>query len=374
MATIFIDPGGDSTFDTSLEPVVSGTVTIATDFVHGGHIKSYKFATGGSNWIAPSITVTDAGGRHSVWFYFNALPTGTTELIDLVKSGPGAAVAMVLMTSAGVILLGNGSTQLGSNGPTLTTGNWYRISFAWKITSTTVNQFLVTVGSATGTILGTIAVTNGTLTNTTSGALITGNFGGDATLDLRASDIYIDNSTAVTDPGNVWVTAKRPFANGTTNGFTTQIGAGGSGYGTGHAPQVNERPLSITNGWSMVGAGSAVTEEYTIEGLSVGDIDLTGATIVDFMGWVDVKALIAETGKIIVAGVSTNISVTTSANIFKQIAGSTTYPAGGTDIGVTTSTTVTTFSLYEGGIAVAYIPGVPTTTSSSPTLSLMGVG
>ncbi|WP_323162301.1 hypothetical protein, partial [Pseudomonas fluorescens] len=80
----------------------------------------------------------------------------------------------------------------------------------------------------------------------------------------------VDDSSALTDPGNIWVAAKRPNANGTTNGFTTQIGSGGSGYGSGHSPQVNERALSTTNGWSMVGAGAAVTEEYNIESKSTG--------------------------------------------------------------------------------------------------------
>ncbi len=66
-------------------------------------------------------------------------------------------------------------------------------------------------------------------------------------------DIYVDNGSDLSDPGNVHVTAKRPGSNGLSNGFATQIGSGGSGFGSGHAPQVNERPLSNTNGWSSVG-------------------------------------------------------------------------------------------------------------------------
>src|SRR6185436_9856514 len=127
---------------------------------------------------------------------------------------------------------------------------------------------------------------------------------------LRSSDHYVDSSASLTDTGNIWVTAKRPNANGTTNGFTTQIGSGGSGYGTGHSPQVNERVLSTTNGWSMVGAGSAVTEEYNIESAAAGDIDISSANYVDVMGWVYASSLVNETASIIVNGVSSNISLT----------------------------------------------------------------
>jgi hypothetical protein len=171
------------------------------------------------------------------------------------------------------------------------------------------------------------------------------------------SDFYIDNSSSLTDTGNIWVTAKRPVANGTTNGFSTQIGSGGSGYGTGHSPQVNERPLSTTNGWSMVGAGSAVTEEYNIEGKSVGDIDISTATIIDWLGWVSIKALAGETGNVIIDGASVAQAITTTATLYTKIKGSATYPAGtGADIGFQTTTALTTVSLYECGVIVAYIP------------------
>ena len=179
-------------------------------------------------------------------------------------------------------------------------------------------------------------------------------------MDSRYSDHYIDNSNALTDPGNIWVTAKRPNANGTTNDFVTQIGIAGSGYGTGHSPQVNERALSTTNGWSIV-AVAATTEEYNIESAGTGDIDITGATIVDYVGWVYTSALISETGSIIVNNATSNISITSTNTMFTAVAGSTTYPAGtGTDIGEITSATATTVSLYECGIMIAYIPAAST--------------
>ena len=92
------------------------------------------------------------------------------------------------------------------------------------------------------------------------------------------------------------------------------------------------------------------------------------------MGWVRTKALIAETGSIIVNNVSTSISITTAIAMFLKMAGSTTYPAGtGTDIGEITSATATTVSLYECGIQFAYTPAAATTQKSSQLL-MLGVG
>ena len=232
-------------------------------------------------------------------------------------------------------------------------GVWYRLSLCWKITSTTVNDLrLFKDGSLD------ITVTNATINQVSTQCLQVGNGNADTTLDLRLSDIYVDDSNSLSDPGNIWVTAKRPNANGTTNGFTTQIGAGGSGYGSGHSPQVNERALSQSNGWSMVGAGSAITEEYNIENKNVGDINITSSTIVDFMGWLFAKALAGETATMILAGASfANLILTSTPTMFTNIAGSTTYPpSSGTDIGIITTTALTTVSLYECGIIIAYIP------------------
>ena len=48
--------------------------------------------------------------------------------------------------------------------------------------------------------------------------------------------------------------------------------------------------------------------------------------------------------------------------MFTNAAGSTTYPAGsGSDIGEITTTALTTVSLYECGIVIAYIPAAVAT-------------
>ena len=179
------------------------------------------------------------------------------------------------------------------------------------------------------------------------------------------ADIYVDDGNTATDPGNIIVTAKRPFANGTLNEWTTQVGAGSSGYGSGHALQVNERPLSLTNAWSITNA-ALKTEEYTIEGAAVGDLDLTNPNyrIVDYMGWANLKCASAQTGNIIVNGVASNVSLTTTATVFLKAAGSTIYPSGATAIGADTNTVNALFTLAECGILVAAVWNVATAIES----------
>lgn len=379
MATTFLEPGGDADFGIILWPAKGGGTapTAVSDFVHGAHLRSIKFAPGAFSYLVGSGFVTDAGGRVSLWIYLNALPTTTTAgLFQLEQTGDGSGVVQVSITTGGVLQLRTGNateTNIGTTGSTLSTATWYRLTLAWTITSTTVNTIKL---FKNGTI--DITVTNATLLFATSADFQIGNGDANAGLDFRYSDLYIDNSTALTDPGNIWVTAKRPVANGTSVQFTTQVGAGGSGVGTGHSPQVNERPASATNGWSLSSAAK-VTEEYTIEAKTAGDIDISTATIVDFMGWI--RALIASTANtpvdhIIVANVATVKTMTTAAATYRAIAGSTTYPAGNTDIGMDGQYTTTAhlMTLQEAGIVVAYIPVSGTVFTQALTGGLSFVG
>jgi hypothetical protein len=361
MATTFLEPGGDADFALA---TTNGfwdfqfQFQVATDFVHGNHVKSLKSPANTITGLRTKVgSLADTGSRVSFYIYFTALPAVSRNFAGVFQSG-GTPIVYVYLTTGGVLQLRNSAgTQIGSSGSTLSTGVWYRISLAYTITSTTVNRFELFLNGSTN-----VSVTNTTLTNVTSSlfSFVNENAPQDTTMDYRISDIYIDDSSSLTDTGDIWVTAKRPNADGSLNNFSTQIGSGGSGYGSGHSPQVNERALSTTNGWSAVVVGSAVTEEYNIESKSQGDIDISTATIIDYLGWVSAKALTSETAQIVVDGASTNVSLTTTITLFTKIKGSTSYPAGtGADIGLTTSTTVTTVSLHECGVIVAYTPGTP---------------
>lgn len=378
MATKFLEPGGDADFAVNISTAngfwgAFANGTIATDFVHGTHVKSIRCAPGGFNRLfTPPGVAADAGTRVSFYLYLVALPSADAMILQASNAGSGTVIFKLMLTSVGVLKIIDPNTliQKGTNGTTLSTGTWYRISVAYTFTSTTVNRVEQFVNG-----ISSISITNASWT-----AIGTDNFGfgnndGNSTLDVRNSDFYVDNSSSLTDPGDIWVTAKRPFSNGTTNGFTTQVGAGGSGYGTGHAPQVNERPLSTTNGWSMVGAGSAITEEYTIEGASVGDMDISGKTLVDWAAWVSSGATVGELASIITGGARSTYQCGTVTRLVTAYKGSTTYPAGGTDVGVLTTTALSTLSLFEAGVLIAFL-GPPNSASvtSTPISNLLTLG
>lgn len=355
--TTFMEPGGDATFDFSLWTAnTSNVATIVTDFVHGSHVKSIQVPAVGS---VTTLRRTGAGttGRQSQYLYLVALPSGANAKCFGVRDNTQAENVMVRLTSAGVLQLFNaiaGGTQIGSDGSTLITGTWYRLTICWNVTSTSVNEYRVYLNGVLDISASNVSVNSVVIAETVFGRH------GDAALDFRVSDIYRDDSSSASDIAtDVWSTAKRPNANGTTNNFSTQIGAGGSGYGSGHSPQVNERALSTTNGWSMVGAGSAVTEEYAVESAATGDINISTATLIDYMGWVYASSLAGETASIVVGGSSSSIALTSANTAFLKAKGGTAYPGGGTDIGIITDTSLTTVSLYECGLMFAYTPALP---------------
>lgn len=368
MATKFLEPGSSATFDFSLFSSISGaTVTSDSSVVFTGP-RSIRFHTTLLSYVNKNAILADAGRRISFRFRFDTLPASTSaQVLSCATSGGGADVLTLYLSSAGKLVNTPVGATPATGTTTLSTNTWYQVCFCYSVTNTTTYQVKVYV--------------NGVLDSTTSAGTLTGvgtsdlylvadtNFG-DAL--VYVSDIYVDDTNDKSYPGDIRVTAKRPNANGTTNGFTTQIGAGGSGYGTGHAPQVNERALSTTNGWSMIGAGSAITEEYNIENKATGDVDLSTVTIVDYVGWLYAKALASETASLVLNGATSNVALTSTTTMFTAVAGSATYPGGtGADIGIITTTALTTVSLYEAGILVAYTPAVAVTVKKLPAL---GVG
>lgn len=377
MGVTFLEPGGDADFAIATTNGFwtgsAGPPTIATDFVHGAHQKSIKYAVNNQNLtFGPAGVLNDTGSRISFYFFINALPNATHTFL-LIGTSALANVLRLRLTSTGILQVFEASIQIGTNGSTLATGQWYRISIAYTLTSTTVNRIEVFKDGVSD-----ISITNATLTRVGSSEGSIGGIGSNPTYDYRTSDHFIDDSSSLTDTGDVWVTVKRPFSNGSANNFATQIGSGGSSYGTGHAPQVNERALSKTNGWSMIGAGSAVTEEYTVEAANVGDMDISGKTIIDWLGWISADATVGETASIVAGGVSSSYTTPVATRLVTKLVGSTSYPGGGTDVGIISDTSLTTLNLYECGVIIAFLgpasAPVTSTVKVRPNLLTLGVG
>jgi hypothetical protein len=373
MATTFLEPGTDATQDLTFFPTTftsNGTIASASDQAHTGtrSLKSNSTATNGEALCeTPDGILADAGRAISIWVRLSSVAPSTATLIGSTLQAADGNVVMGLGLSTGgkLVFSCDGSAATVTGATTLSANTWFRLALSYTITNTTSWSAKVYLN---GSLEISATNANGTLGAVTSATLKigiqrwAGTFANSSILTAWYDDIYVDDRADLTDPGDIRVTAKRPISNGTTNGFTTQIGSGGSGVGTGHSPQVNEQPLSQTNGWAMTGAGSSVTEEYNIQTRSAGDVDLTGLTLYDYVGWLLSKAiLVNETAQMVLGGSTFNIALTGTPTLFFKVKGSTTYPAGiGTDIGLIIDTTVTTVSLYECGVIVAYNPSAPT--------------
>lgn len=356
--TTFLEPGTSATQDLSLFKSTVGTVASATDQLYLSS-RSLKGSSGAGNAVFEATTgdglFLDSGSQLDFWFYFDAAPTVVSSIFQ-IRTNAGAAVTTVRLNTTRTLVNAPAGVSVVNGSTVMATNTWYRISYSFYITDTTHFGFKLYLNGNLEATVNTGTITN-TGANRIAFGVVAANLG--ANKNFWYSHIYIAtggaSSSSQPDTGNILVTYKRPFSNGTTNGFT---GSGTpSGYGSGNARYVNEQPLSTTNFVSVVGAGSAITEEYNIEAKSAGEINLGSNQIVDYTGWVYAKSLLSETGQIVVNGVATNIALTSTTTAFQVGAGSTVYPAGtGTDIGLITDTTVTTVTLYECGILIAYIP------------------
>lgn len=354
----FMESGTDATQTIAFYASSIGTVTSATDWSATGP-RSVKFDVTGTPAAAqvttPAGVLGDAGRRPCVRRRFDTLPTGD-DVIFTIQTSAVLGVFNIRLTSGGLlkIVLANGTT-LVTGSKVLAVNVPYRICFPYTVTSTSVYTVKVLINGVLDS-----SVVNGTaLARTGTDRLVLGmSTTNSANAHAWIDDLYIDNGSTLDDPGDIHVTAKRPFANGTANGFTTQIGSGPApnGIGSGHAPNVSEEPLSQSFGWSFLTALATVTEEYNIENPAAGDLSVSLPGLKGVMGWIFAGSALSETGKILVQNVTSNISLTSTPAFFFAI-GSNTYPAGvGSDIGMQTdSSSTTTVSLYECGIVVAYV-------------------
>lgn len=375
MATLrFINAGTDATQDFSAFAgtfASAGSVTSATDQAHTG-LSSIKVVVPTANNAAYAWTndgaVADAGTGLSIWVRFStAAPSVATAFLVITAPGDGASIFALGLNTNGTLAF-SGQTLAGPsfsvNGTTVVQANtWIRITLSYLITSasswavkTYINgvQDISTSNAISGNTLHTVGTSDVEV-----GVDTAQSFSGSSAITIWYDDLFIDARSDLSDPGNIAVVAKRPFANGTSNQFATQVGSGGSGYGTGHAPQVNERPLNATDGWAGTVVAAALTEEYNIEGVAVGDANLTGATILGYNGWIYAKSIASESDNLVLTG-STSVVVlpVNTATYFNALKTTGVYPPGtGTDIGLQTNTAATTATLYKAGIEIAYIPG-----------------
>lgn len=197
----------------------------------------------------------------------------------------GAAGAQITKTGAGTVA---------------TAAAWHRLSLVSNITSVSNWTATATLFSADGTTqLDTVTASNADA-NLLSAAYSNICVASVASQTINISDVYADDSNALTDPGNINVTPKRPAAN-STNNFDTAIGTCANRWDC-----VNERPLSETKGWQQAGS-TQVAEAYTTDTASGGDTDISTATIAGYNGW-----LWARTDNIATTPTTTAVNASTN--------------------------------------------------------------
>lgn len=160
------------------------------------------------------------------------------------------------------------------------------------------------------------------------------------------SHLYIDDGDDLLDPGNMLSTAKLSAAVNENNWDTT----GGTGA-------VNERPLSETN-YIMQSAFSSVRQTYTLQSAAAGDRDVSGESLIGYMGWAWAKR---ESGSVERIGlivnnvdVSRSSIITTSPSLLKLPVTSTSYPSHAAGIGMSSNSEDAGVFMYECGAVVAY--------------------
>lgn len=284
--TIFLEPGSDATFNTSLYGTVNapgGSSVISTDSSNTGPrcILCTNDLNDGAYLTTRSFgTDIVSGGRVSFYFRLNALPTSDNSIsgprllwLDGVSSSETAYV--IRINTLGKLEVANFSdatgaiTVLGTSGITVTTLAWHRLCFTWRITNRLINECRLYFDGTEE-----ISLTNvDLLRNPQIRRLYYGMIGGGWSdgNEIRLDDLYVDNNDTLRDAGDVKVTAKRP-ASHYVNNFATAIGNNPSN----RWENVDERPLNTANGWQENSGGPyPIDEAYGIESKDAGDVDLS---------------------------------------------------------------------------------------------------
>lgn len=295
--------------------------------------------------------LADAGRRFTGWFQWTGTPDigDPGQLITYLSKAAGNEVARINMNATTHILAFtlSGVTHAGTTA--LSSGTWYRISWAFVITDADHYTFNLWLN---GTL--EVTVTNAdTLPNTGIDTVFLGNDIASATaFNCFWDGVYIDDGTTLDDPGDYRCTPKLPISDGTLTDFT--VHGTGSGVGTGDAPYLNNRPSDTGDYTDVVIAGVAKTEEVNVQSLAAGDVDISAKTILGAVGWVIAKSASSETASVILNGATTNAALTSSSAFFPSAIGASFTPGTGADVGLTTSTDATTVTLYDCGVIFAY--------------------
>jgi murein DD-endopeptidase MepM/ murein hydrolase activator NlpD len=355
----FMESGSDATKDLSFyqsatgDSFNTGTGAFTSDCTMSetGPCSVELNAGTGTTGLATPVSSLPVSGRISVYTNFATLPGSLLSYLNFYTAGNGFESAVVQLDAAHQLECEDGLTH---GNTVLAVNTWYRISVGYTTVGTTLNYKIYISGNLEVTCPSSTMGAGSPPSFLILGANVAGQ-------TIHFDDLYVDSGQDMSDTGDVHVTAKLPFANGGSNAFNTVIGSG-SGYGSGHAPFVNVRPVGAGNGYKAT-ANSEI-EEYTLEGLAQGDVNISSNSgVLGQEAWINLTSSGTCTGgsaAIINNGVNTNITLPTSESTLTNIVSvaNNTYPTSNQAVGMESCTagTAQTISLYGTGMLIAYIP------------------
>lgn len=339
---VFMESGTDATQGTQFWTQYAGCVSSTTV----SHTGPRSFACNQGGWNGINGVLSDTGRRITFYLYISSFPSSDEDIMSVCLADNGTTAFSINIQASSHKLINLITGHLSTT--VLQTGVWYRIAVSYTISSTTVNQVNVFIDGNPE-----ISETNFTLNTTGATELELGRLSGlgGAGILFYFDDIYIDDGNTLDDPGDIRVTAKLPNADN-THQFTTNIGnnpGADSRY-----TNVNERPLSTSNGWQTGSANQS--ENYGIQNASTGDVDISTATLIANSAWVYANSGSSCTGNITNNGNNASISLTTTNTLFTNNVSSASYPNNSATVGMQSCSSATAVNLYEAGMLVAYIP------------------
>lgn len=331
-------------------------------------IKCTSGASGAATILYSATGIVGNAGRCSFGIYLANLPTNNLMIWQLRTSG-GLEVFRLRITSAGVLqCFTSTSSQIGSNGTTLSTGQWYRLCVAWSISTTSSYTIKIWLDGAvspdiSGTNTPTLARTGG---YTLGFGWMTASVGN--SLALYLDDFYADDDSSCNDTGDIHIVCKRPNKLGAQNEFDNLVGSSVQRWSC-----VAEFPMSGTNYWQCQSA-SQLKENFGIQGPDDGAVPIGGNTLVARCAWVGAwQSSAGGTPALTDNGADYAVTLPGAVATFYHLTTTADYPTDAAVVGLVSTGAAPDTALVECGVMFAIL-GAPTPAPVTDTYSGRGIG
>lgn len=356
---------------------VVGTVTVdTTTKIYGDDtLKSNSSAGGAAAHVRVVSGLSLSAGRVSVRI-IGDLPDAETGVLQVMSAGVVLTFG-VSVDNLGRIRLRAGALAALSDGPStakVTAATLYRLTLCWNIRTTTDWDAAVYFNDET-TAAATLVGGTTTLNATTVGIVRVGWMTAlAANLVINHGHYAVDNDSSLASwrPGAANLDDRGPRVTSKQPGTVNTADAAWTALLTG---EVNDRPIVSTTGRQLTGNTGTGVNTYNVIAQSAGDVDLTNATLIGYLGWMYAQKSSntgTPTDAIVLGGLAnTVIAVTTTASIFQTAAvTSASYP---TTIGWNRSVAASADARFlDAGIVIVYTPAASFSVSGSGGLSFGG--